>query len=436
MKGLNTEYLKAAEDLQPQLVEFCRRTIETKSNSGEEKEVAELFAAEMEKLGYDEVFTDAWGNVVGIVKGTHPGPVIMYNGHMDAVDAGDPAQWEGYDPYIAVIDEQMMENPFTEEMEKTEVIHGRGSADLKCNLASQVYAGGVLAKMKREGADFKGVFLLTAVVLEENGEMMETVKLCEETLPAYEILPDAMVCCEPSSLKLMLGHRGRMEIRVEVRGKSCHGSSPWLGINAVEKSAELMKRVRTMMDTKTEENPYLGKPGIALTMYRCEPNELCIVPNKAVLIYDRRLIPGETAKSALEEIRTIADEIQSEDPEFDAEVSVNRNYRKAYTGIGEEIDSQKDVWIIDREHPFIRACREGLKEIGEPIKFDYWAFSTDTPQLGTIMHKPVIGYGPGQEYLIHTPQEKVRLDFLKRSLKGYIAMYLKASECPIAEMHT
>lgn len=368
MKGLNTEYLKAAEDLQPQLVEFCRRTIETKSNSGEEKEVAELFAAEMEKLGYDEVFTDAWGNVVGIVKGAHPGPVIMYNGHMDAVDAGDPAQWEGYDPYIAVIDEQMMENPFTEEMEKTEVIHGRGSADLKCNLASQVYAGGVLAKMKREGADFKGVFLLTAVVLEENGE--------------------------------------------------------------------LMKRVRTMMDTKTEENPYLGKPGIALTMYRCEPNELCIVPNKAVLIYDRRLIPGETAKSALEEIRTIADEIKSEDPEFDAEVSVNRNYRKAYTGIGEEIDSQKDVWIIDREHPFIRACREGLEEIGEPIKFDYWAFSTDTPQLGTIMRKPVIGYGPGQEYLIHTPQEKVRLDFLKRSLKGYIAMYLKASECPIAEMHT
>ena len=432
---MDVEYFRIAEEMQPELLEFCKKIIETKSNSGEEKEVAELFAAEMQKLGYDEVFTDAWGNVVGLVKGTLSGPCIMYNGHMDAVDAGDPANWEGYDPYTAVIDEQLMENPFTGEMEKTEVIHGRGGADLKCNLASQVYAGGVLAKMKKNGVDFKGTFLLTAVVLEENGEMMGTIKLCEEALPAHGIEPDAMVCCEPSSLKLMLGHRGRMEIRVEVKGRSCHGSSPWLGINAVEKSAELMKRVRAMMDAKTDEDPYLGKPGIALTMYHCEPNELCIVPNKAVIVYDRRLVPGETTQGAIDEIRAIVDEIKAEDPEFDADVSVNRNYRQAYTGIGEEIDSQKDVWIIDREHPFIRACREGLEEIGEPIQFAYWAFSTDTPQLGTIMHKPVIGYGPGQEYLIHTPQEKVRLDFLRRSLGGYIAMYLKASECPMEEMH-
>ena len=46
------------------------------------------------------------------------------------------------------------------------------------------------------------------------------------------------------------------------------------------------------------------------------------------------------------------------------------------------------------------------------------------------MHKPVIGYGPGQEYLIHTPSEKVRIDFIERSLYAYVSMYLKASELP------
>ena len=46
------------------------------------------------------------------------------------------------------------------------------------------------------------------------------------------------------------------------------------------------------------------------------------------------------------------------------------------------------------------------------------------------MHKPVIGYGPGQEYLIHTPNEKVRLDFIKRSLPAYALMYLNASRLP------
>ena len=85
---MDVEYFRIAEEMQPELLEFCKKIIETKSNSGEEKEVAELFAAEMQKLGYDEVFTDAWGNVVGLVKGTLSGPCIMYNGHMDAVDAG------------------------------------------------------------------------------------------------------------------------------------------------------------------------------------------------------------------------------------------------------------------------------------------------------------------------------------------------------------
>lgn len=432
---MNEELKQIAAQYHEDLIEFCKKIINAKSNSGEEKEVADLFIAEMEKLGYDEVFRDGWGNVIGIVKGTQPGPTIMYNGHMDAVDSGDPAVWEGYDPYHAVIDEALMQNPFTEQEEMTEVIHGRGAGDLKCNLASEVYAGGILAAMKRNGQDFKGTFLLTAVVLEENGEMMGTIKLCEETLPPRDIHPDAMVCCEPSSLRLMLGHRGRMEIRVEVKGRSCHGSSPWLGINAVEKSAELMKRVRAMMDAKTEEDPYLGKPGIALTMYRCEPNELCIVPNKAVLVYDRRLVPGETTEGALDEIRAIVEDIKREDPEFDADVSVNTNLRRAYTGKEEVIESSKDVWIIDREHPFVKACATGLEEVGEPVVYDYWAFSTDTPQLGTVMGKPVIGYGPGQEYLIHTPQEKVRLDFLKRSLAAYLSMYLKASELPMEEMH-
>lgn len=59
---------------------------------------------------------------------------------------------------------------------------------------------------------------------------MGTIKLCEETLPNNKIDVDAMVCCEPSSLRIMLGHRGRMEIRVTISGRSCHGSSLGLGL--------------------------------------------------------------------------------------------------------------------------------------------------------------------------------------------------------------
>ena len=419
-----------AASFQPDLLDFCKRIIETPSNSGDEEAVGILFSEEMKKLGYDEVFTDSLGNVIGIVRGTKPGPTIMYNGHMDAVAPGDFKTWKPYSPYTAIIDDAQMQNPFTGNEEITKVIHGRGAGDLKCNLASEVYAGGIYAQLKKEGFDFPGTFLLTAVVLEENGEMMGTIKLCEEALPEHGIEPDAMVCCEPSSLRLMLGHRGRMEIRVVVKGKSCHGSSPWLGVNAVEKSAKLIDRVHDMIWSKTYSDPYLGRPGIALTMYSCEPNELCIVPNKCTIVYDRRLVPGETTESAIAEIQKIVDDLAAEDPEFSADVSVNENLRTAFTGKSEVIESAKEVWIIDRNHPFIKACTKGLEEIGEPVMYDYWAFSTDTPMLGTRMHKPVIGYGPGQEYLIHTPQEKVRIDFIKRSLAAYAFMYANVSVLP------
>ena len=421
---------KYASQLFPDMLNFCKKIIMTPSESGHEGDVAKLFKDEMIKLGYDEVFTDDWGNVTGIVKGTAPGPVIMYNGHMDAVTPGDISAWEGYDPYGAEIDESLIQNVLTGQEEVARVIHGRGSGDLKCNLASQVYAGAILAMMKRDGVGFSGTFLLAAVVLEENGEMMGTIKLCEETLPEKGVEPDAMVCCEPSSMKIMLGHRGRMEIKVVVKGRSCHGSSPWLGVNAVEKSAKLIQRVHDMIWSKTAEDPYLGKPGIALTMYHCEPNELCIVPDCCTIVYDRRLIPGETTDGAIREIKDIVDELSKEDPDFIAEVSVNENMRTSYTGKSDVIESAKEVWIIEREHPFVKACTAGLEELDEPIMYDYWPFSTDIPMLAVRMNKPVIGYGPGQEYLIHTPHEKVRLDYLERSLPANVMMYLKASLLP------
>lgn len=421
---------KYASQLFPDMLDFCKKIIMTPSESGHEGDVAKLFKDEMIKLGYDEVFTDDWGNVTGIVKGTAPGPVIMYNGHMDAVTPGDISAWEGYDPYGAEIDESLIQNVLTGQEEVARVIHGRGSGDLKCNLASQVYAGAILAMMKRDGVGFSGTFLLAAVVLEENGEMMGTIKLCEETLPEKGIEPDAMVCCEPSSMKIMLGHRGRMEIKVVVKGRSCHGSSPWLGVNAVEKSAKLIQRVHDMIWSKTAEDPYLGKPGIALTMYHCEPNELCIVPDRCTIVYDRRLIPGETTEGAIKEIQDVVDALSKEDPDFIAEVSVNENTRTSYTGKSDVIESAKEVWIIEREHPFVKACTAGLEELDEPIMYDYWPFSTDIPMLAVRMNKPVIGYGPGQEYLIHTPHEKVRLDYLERSLPANVMMYLKASLLP------
>ena len=102
------ELNKIAKELKPQMIDFCRSLIKTPSLSGEESDVADLYLEEMKKLGYDEVFRDAWGNVIGVINGTESGPSILFNGHLDHVDTGDHSEWGGYDPYGAVIDRNEM----------------------------------------------------------------------------------------------------------------------------------------------------------------------------------------------------------------------------------------------------------------------------------------------------------------------------------------
>jgi putative selenium metabolism hydrolase len=425
----NNDIFEISKALDEKFIDFCKRLIETRSLSGEEDAVADLVEAEMKELGYDEIFRDEWGNVTGCVFGNEPGPTIMYNGHMDVVTEGERSEWEGYDPYQAVIDVLSMPGRSGEE-ESVEVMHGRGASDMKGGLAAQIYAGGVIAEMKRRGARIKGTFLMAAAVLEENGEMMGTIRLAEKTLPSKGIEVDAMVCAEPSGLDLKLGHRGRMEILVTVQGRSCHGSSPWLGINAVEKAAKFITAVERSFASRDDEDPLLGKPGIALTIIECSPAALCIVPDRCTILYDRRLIPGETTAGALEEIRGIIAALHEEDEDFVARAEINKNTRHTYTGLSEEIESSKEVWRIDREHPFIRACGEGLADVGQEARYGYWPFSTDIPQIGSVMKKPCVGYGPGQEVFIHNGIEKIRLDYLRNSLHGFVSVFLRASELP------
>ena len=87
-----------SEKLFPSLMDFCKKIIQTPSLSGQEASVAKLISEEMQKLGYDEVFTDEWGNVIGIVKGSEAGPTIMYNGHMDTVPIGEPVSYTHLSP--------------------------------------------------------------------------------------------------------------------------------------------------------------------------------------------------------------------------------------------------------------------------------------------------------------------------------------------------
>jgi len=311
-----------AVELKPAMLDLAQRAIRCPSLSGEEEAVSEIFLAELKKLGYDEAFRDDWGNIVGIVYGTEDGPTIMYNGHMDHVDIGDPSEWGGYEPYGGVIDVADIFNEAGTELEKAEVIHGRAAADTKSGIACQFYSGAILAQLKKEGYKFKGNYMVSAVVLEEPAEQIGMVGLYEDTLPARGLTADGVVSCEATSLKLYLGHRGRVELNVEISGVTSHGSTPWLGVNAVNKATKFIDAVEKRYAETFQVDEKLGKSSIALTIINCTPGAMCIVPDRCNITYDRRLVPTETPEMAVQEIQEIIDRLHAEDPDFRATVKV------------------------------------------------------------------------------------------------------------------
>lgn len=421
---------RIAAGLKPAAVDFCQRLIRTPALPGQEKDVADLYLDELQKIGYDEVFRDNWGNIVGIIRGTRPGPTIMFNCHLDHVDPGDPEEWLGYDPYGAMIDVDEMENQDRSALEKTEVIHGRAASDVKGGGACQAYSGAVLLKLREQGRKICGTYMFTGVVLEEPAEQLGMIKLVDETLPARGLSYDGVVSCEATGLKIYLGHRGRVELKVTVEGVTSHGSAPWLGINAVNKSTAFIDLVEATIAKNARTDPDLGQSSIALTIINCTPGAMCIVPDRCQITYDRRMVPGETAASCVSEIQGVIDELAGKDKDFRARVEIAAVPRTSYTGLTATLQNVKQSWKIDQSSEFVQAAASGLVQVGQPVKYGYWDFGTDLSLICGRDKKPAIGYSPMQELYCHRPIDKVRIDYMEKAIAGNAAIFLELSQLP------
>lgn len=418
-------------ELRPDCIRFIQKLIQTPSISGEEEALANVLIKEMEKLGYDRVFRDDVGNVIGIIQG-EDGPVLMFNSHMDHVAPGDIENWEGYDPYGGQIDICECDSADATYREKVECIHGRGASDVKSGHGFQIYAGAILIKLREQGIGFKGTFMYTGVVHEESAEQLGMRYLLTETFPKENLKFDAMVSSEATSLRLYLGHRGRIEYLIKVHGRTSHGSCPQKGINAIYKAMSVVDRIKSNIIPNLPKDPdgELEDASISLNIIECSPGSLSIVPDLCLLSLDRRTIPGETEESIMIELQKILDEIVEEDPEFKAEVQIKVGHEVSYTGLEFDIKKSCAPWKIKKDHPFVQACADALSELDYPVEYGYWSFGTDAHFSSGELRIPTIGYSAMQEQYAHTPFDKCRIDFIEKAMAGNAAIFMKASQLP------
>jgi len=104
-----------------------------------------------------------------------------------------------------------------------------------------------------------------------------------------------------TDLRVSLGNRGRVDIRVTVPGRSCHSSQPWLGSNPIEPAADVVRALRTA--SLPEDHPDLGRVTITPYQFACFPVAPHTIPERVDITIDRRLLPGERPSAAVDELR-------------------------------------------------------------------------------------------------------------------------------------
>jgi putative selenium metabolism hydrolase len=394
---MNTTYKaiqQRAKALEKDTVRFLADLVRTPSFSSKEEKVIQVIKREMKKVGFDQVRIDGLGSIIGrIGKGPR---VIALDAHIDTVYPGDLQQWR-FDPFKPRI--------------KDGKIWGRGTVDQKGGMAAMVYAGKMIKEM---GLNDQFTIYFTGTVMEEDCD-----GLCWQYLLNEEKLkPEFVVITEPTNLNIYRGHRGRMEIRVEVKGRSCHGSAPERGDNAIYKIARIALEIEKL-NKRLRNDKFLGKGTVTVTEARSSSPSLCAVADGAGIHLDRRLTAGETKASALAEVRDAAKRAGYPD----AKVFVLNYAEAAYTGKVYPTEKYYPTWVLEEKSPYLKnavAAYTGV--LGKAPLVDKWTFSTNAIAIAGMKGIPCLGLGPGNEVYAHAPNEACPVEHLSRAAAFYAAL--------------
>ena len=396
------QILNQAEKYRPEISRFLRDMIAIPSESTQEELAILRIKEEMEKVGFDKIEIDEMGNIYGTIG--HGSHVIAMDAHIDTVGVGNIENWN-VDPY--------------EGFEDDEIIMGRGASDQEGGMASMVYAGKIIKDLGLEG-DY--TLVITGTVQEEDCD-----GLCwQYIMDNKKLQPEFVVSTEPTSCRIYRGQRGRMEIKVTTSGISAHGSAPERGDNAIYKMAPILQELQEL-NTRLADHDFLGKGSLTVSEVFFTSPSRCAVADGCSISVDRRLTVGETAESAMDEIKNLPSVRAGK-----ATVEMYDYERPSYTGLSYRTEAYFPTWLIEEDHVATTSLVDAYKGLfkEEPI-VDKWTFSTNGVAIMGKYGVPCIGFGPGAEEEAHAPNEKTWKDHLVKAAAMYAAIpltYLKHFE--------
>jgi succinyl-diaminopimelate desuccinylase len=372
---------------------FAQDLIRIPSPPGNEGEVAARVMREMIALGLHDVHSDDVGNVIGVAPGRGAAPPILLCSHLDTVDVGDIAMWQ-HPPYGAVIDGGYL--------------HGRGAMDIKGPLAVQTYTAAQF--IRRPAA---GDVVVAHTVLEERGGWGMAHLMATGT-----VKPAAIVIGEATNGDICIGHRGRAEIIIEVRGLAGHASAPHRARNPLAGIGTVLAALDAFAHD-LEETDVLGRSTAAPTMVETLPRSRNVIPDVARIVLDWRVLPGVMPDDALARVQEYLGAVRlPADLALDVRFGFER--QRTWTGIEEERRLFTPGFLLDAAHPVVRAAARCVTRVtGRAPTLRPWTFATDGGHSCGVHGIPTIGYAPGEERFAHTNRERLSIADARMAYHAY-----------------
>ena len=269
--------------------------------------------------------------------------------------------------------------------EREQVIVGRGSVDMKAGVAVMLK---LAVETKESLHDLTYVFYDNEEVASELNGLGRIAKSHPELLKG-----DFAVLCEPTSAMVEGGCNGTIRVEVSARGKKAHSARPWMGENAIHKTAEILNRLNAFetetvsvegLEYRESLNAVLISGGIATN----------VIPDLSTVTVNYRFAPSRTEQEVVGFLESLFDgfEVVVTDLALGARPGLDRPAAKAFIAATGTTARPKYGWT------------------------DVARFSA----LGI----PAVNYGPGDPSLAHADDENVPVGHLVdcfEGLRGWLA---------------
>ncbi len=358
----------------------------------------------------DELAEDPWfpgaeavrSQAVGVV-GTTAGegvPALILQGHLDVVPPGDPETWQGSDPFSAEIREN--------------VLFGRGACDMKAGVAANL---AVLATLRSAGITLERPLAAHCVIGEEDGG-----------LGAFATLRrghrgDAAVITEPTSGRIVTATAGALTFRIEVAGRSAHGSMRREGFSAFEAFLPVYRALAALETARNKDVDRLFDSDLpyALSIGMVSAGEWASnVPDKLVAEGRIGVVLDEDPRHTRLALEDAVTEASLEDPWL-------RENRPVVTWPGGQFASGR----IDPDHPLAGEVTEAVTSVGgNAPALGAEVYGSDLRLYAGIGGIPTLHYGPGDIRVAHGASEHVDLDELARVTRALTVLTLR--RCGVA----